>query len=95
MTTENNLPINTEDIPQPSVDSGSGGCGMIIIFVVAVIWILITTLAAQMLGWSVEQAIFEGSLGIPDIRWLVALVYGLALFLPRSEEHTSELQSHC
>lgn len=55
---------------------------MIIIFVVAVIWILITTLAGQMLGWSVEQAIFEGSLGIPDIRWLVALVYGLALFLP-------------
>lgn len=58
------------------------GCGAMFLFVASAFWIIISAVLSQFISWAIEQAIFEGSLGLPDIRWLVALVYGFTQFIP-------------
>ncbi|MCC6148433.1 MAG: S8 family serine peptidase [Anaerolineaceae bacterium] len=58
---------------------GASGCGSYALFGAAVLWILVLSIFSLIIQWTVEQAIFEGSLSVPDVRWLVSSGYGMAL----------------
>lgn len=68
--------------PKSNPGSSSTGCLQIGLLVLSGLWIVIFTAIAQFLSWALEQSLFEGSLPVTDLRWLVALGYGLALFVP-------------
>ncbi|MDR3576301.1 MAG: S8 family serine peptidase [Anaerolineaceae bacterium] len=67
---------------QPVVKAETQGCWLIILFVVMMAWIVGAIAASQGVSWSVEQTIFDGEFTVPDVRWLVELIYGIALFIP-------------
>lgn len=57
------------------------GCALILIFIVAIGWIVLLTSITQSVSWLQEQAVFAGYLTI-DPRWQVPLFYGMAILLP-------------
>jgi len=74
------------DIPQalkeaPARDNRAG-CGLVGLFVFALVWILGSTAMVQIVTWLTEQAVMDGSIGLPDIRWVIALGYGLMVLVP-------------
>lgn len=72
---------DTSNSSQP-VQSTSAGCAQQILFFITVLWVLLTSFFAQFGQWLVEQMVFEGSLGISDIRWGIQLGYAVLLFAP-------------
>lgn len=76
------------NIPQPNlteIEDGlpkARGCGAIFLFGVITLWVLGLTVLSIGSSWAVEQSLFEGSLPIPDARWVIALVYALAILIP-------------
>jgi subtilisin family serine protease len=58
------------------------GCGTIAAIVALTIIVLAATGTALFASWTLEQTIFEGSLGVPDLRWLISLIYGIVICLP-------------
>jgi subtilisin family serine protease len=67
---------------QSVVKAETQGCGIIILLLVLIAWIIGTTAISQFSSWSLEQAIFDGEVTFPDVRWLIELVYGIALLIP-------------
>ena len=53
---------------------------LLLAFVVA--WGVVVSVIAFVVGWSVEQLLFEGSLPVYDSRWLVVLFAGLGVIFP-------------
>lgn len=45
-------------------------------------WILLTSAVSQVIAWVIEQSIFDGSLDTPDMRWLIALIFGGVVLVP-------------
>jgi subtilisin family serine protease len=70
--------------PSPKLDLPDRklGCGSTALHVITIVWILIVSSIAQFSSWTIEQGIFDGSFRIPDVRWLVELVYSASLLLP-------------
>lgn len=58
------------------------GCALFALEALTVMWVVGNTLVFQVGAWMLEQTIFEGSLGVKDLRWLVALGYALAMVAP-------------
>ncbi|MEI8131920.1 MAG: S8 family serine peptidase [Leptolinea sp.] len=58
------------------------GCSGLAAMILLSIWIIAASFIAQIVNWSLVQAIFEGSLRITDLRWLVLLLYALLLLIP-------------
>jgi subtilisin family serine protease len=58
------------------------GCGFAALLAVTIIWILTASGLAQSTSWTIEQGLFDGSFKIPDMRWLVELLYSLSLLVP-------------
>jgi len=58
------------------------GCLFTGLFVFSIIWILGTTIAAQLMMWVMEQTIFEASFLFPDLRWLIIISYVSIVGLP-------------
>ncbi|NMB87038.1 MAG: S8 family serine peptidase [Chloroflexi bacterium] len=79
MGDEENQVVSTETHKAPA--SGSG-CLTVGLFLLAGIWILGSTVIAQLLGWVIEQGMFEGSIPVADLRWLVTVGYAVAILLP-------------
>ena len=67
---------------QPATPDQPMGCGSIALLVASIAWILLASTIAQFSSWTIEQGIFDGSFKIPDLRWLVELLYSMALLLP-------------
>ena len=61
--------------------TGSGGCMESVSLIFMTGWIIVTTGISQSISWVLEQQIFE-SAQIPDVRWLVALIFGLVILVP-------------
>lgn len=59
-----------------------GGCLNSALFILMTVWILIITGISQVLTWAVEQALFDGTYHVPDVRWVITLVYGLLIVIP-------------
>src|SRR5512133_1688913 len=68
--------------PQPANPPATNGCLQATLLIFMVLWILVATGLSQLVSWSIEQQIFEGSFRIPDVRWLVDLIYALAILVP-------------
>ncbi len=60
----------------------TSGCLQAALLIFMTVWIVIATGACQAITFSLEQALFEGTFRIPDLRWLVDLGYGIAIALP-------------
>jgi subtilisin family serine protease len=67
---------------QNTVKPENQGCSGLVALILISIWIIAATFIAQIVNWSLVQTIFEGSLKIPDLRWLVLLVYAVILLIP-------------
>ena len=59
-----------------------GGCLPTALFIFYLIWLGLISLASLVGMWLIENLLFEGSLGLPDIRGWVGLGYLLAIGLP-------------
>jgi subtilisin family serine protease len=64
--------------PQPAPARSSGCASSLGRYLVGFL-ILVVSLLVQVVQWSLEQAVFEGSLPVADVRWMVSLGYALAL----------------
>ncbi len=72
--------VSQRPVTQPAQPQGcSAGIGRYLVG----FFIIGMTLLVQVMQWSLEQALFEGSLPVSDVRWLVSLGYaaGLAILL--------------
>ncbi len=58
------------------------GCGTSAVITLGVFWAFLGAALAQFITWSLWQTLFEGSLPVADVRWLVILVFGLAMIIP-------------
>ena len=67
---------------QPVVKAETQGCWLIILFIVLIAWIVGASALSQTISWGLEQTIFDGEYTLPDLRWLVELIYGIFLLLP-------------
>ena len=67
--------------PQPATAQPvrAQGCASSIARYLIGIVIVAMTLVNQVIQWSLEQAVFEGSLPVEDVRWMVALGYAIGL----------------
>ncbi len=68
--------------PGPVEKSQPEGCSGLAAFIVLSIWIIIISLIAQVTHWTVWQMIFEGSIKLPNVRWIIELTYGILLLIP-------------
>ncbi len=80
----NNLLLETPspETPEPVPVEKAAGCGSTAVFVLSSIWIVVVSAIILFLSWSLEQTIMEGSLALPDIRWMLQLFYGIGLLIP-------------
>ncbi len=62
--------------------SQSSGCFWNGLLVVSIIWILLISGIFQVVEWVVEQMLFEGSLGIVDMRWAIQFAFPALLIIP-------------
>ncbi len=58
------------------------GCGSATILTFGLVWALFGAGLAQLLTWSLWQTEFDGSLAVPNLRWVIILVFGLAMIVP-------------
>lgn len=72
----------THETPQTSSAKKAAGCGSTAVFILSSIWIIAVSAIILFLSWSLEQTIAEGSLALPDIRWMFQLFYGIGLLIP-------------
>ena len=45
------------------------GCGIVLLLIVFSLWVIIFSGADLFIGWTIEQSLFESSIGITDFRW--------------------------
>jgi hypothetical protein len=64
----------------PTADRG--GCGLVILFVLSALALLIFAIITQVSEWTIEQAIFDGSVKVPDLRWAILLGFGVSITIP-------------
>ncbi len=72
----------SQTAPVGKQETNRMGCLLAVLFAGTVLWVLSISASTLLLEWLNEQAVFEGSLGAPDLRWLLALGYGLFIFVP-------------
>ncbi|TLN19157.1 hypothetical protein FDZ74_06250, partial [bacterium] len=72
--------VNNSVEPAGQTKKGQG-CGLILLFFVAIAWLVGMTIITQSVSWVLEQTIFEGY-PTSDIRWTLPLLYGAALLIP-------------
>jgi len=65
------------------------GCGLVALFVLTGMWIVGAIIAAQAIGWIIEQSLMDGSFAIPDIRWLILTGFALMIGIPLAIETAS------
>ena len=75
----NQIPDQSE-LQRPS--NASPGCWTSGWLILMTVWIFLLTIISQVLTWAVEQQIFEGAYRVPDVRWVITLVYGLLIIFP-------------
>ncbi len=85
----NNTNANTESSEKALGDSNitnelpkTQGCGLIALLFGLTVWIIGATALSLVSSWLIEQGLFEGSLPVPDVRWLIALGYALGVGIP-------------
>ena len=77
-----NTTPQTVTLPPAKTSANQYGCAYYVMVTFAGLWIIVGSILAQVISFSVEQAIFEGSFKVPDLRWLIELGYGLYLVIP-------------
>lgn len=68
--------------PSAEQSHASGGCLTAGLFLGLTVWVAVVTAVGQTLTWALEQQLFEGSLPLPDLRWLINTIYALAVLIP-------------
>ncbi len=76
----NTTEVNTNP-PAGGAEKNTGNCLHTGIFVVATILTLGISLGFLIIEWNLEQLLFDGELGLPDVRPQVAAGFGLANFI--------------
>jgi subtilisin family serine protease len=61
---------------------GKSGCVQVGVFILMAGWILTITAIVMPVIWSLEQALFQGTPVVPDVRWAIGLGYGLGVLVP-------------
>jgi len=81
-----NASLNLEPYPapKPSPSQNSPGFLAYLLFFLILAWVGGLSLLVLAGSWLMEQLLFEGSLGVPDIRWLIALIFAVMCLLPLS-----------
>lgn len=77
MVSEQNIQLSPGTTPV-----SSAGCSGTMAVVVMSLWTVFISLIFQLVQWTIVQMIFEGSIKLPNIRWVVVLAYGFLILLP-------------
>ncbi len=67
-------------IEKPKVDAK--GCGVVLLVILASLWIIVLSGINLFATWALEQTLFESSIGVADIRWVIHAVYAALAFIP-------------
>lgn len=81
MTQPGEVPEEQAAVPNKEQLTRGQGCGPILLFFVAIAWVVGATFLTQSVGWLLEQTLFEGY-PTADSRWQIPLFYGLAILIP-------------
>jgi hypothetical protein len=60
----------------------SKGCSGLAAVILLSVWIIILTVIVQITNFTIVQMVFEGSIKMPNIRWIIELSYGALLLIP-------------
>ncbi len=78
--------VSSNEISEPAVPiqpkRQDEGCLWTALFILSVIWVLLSSILSLAGMWLLENFLFEGSLGLPDVRFLLGGVYAVAILLP-------------
>ncbi len=74
--------METTPLPVQPAEKTSSGCLDMGLLGFLAAWIIGSTAVAQTTAWALEQSLFDGSFQVPDVRWLVALIYAMSVILP-------------
>ncbi len=69
-------------LPETPGSQEAGGCLPTGLVIGMSLWILLMTAIYLTVTWVWEQQLFEGSLQLPNVRWLILLIYALAVIIP-------------
>ncbi|MCX6054813.1 MAG: S8 family serine peptidase [Chloroflexi bacterium] len=58
------------------------GCKSILVIAVISFWVVGLSFLELFISWMIEQQLFESSMGIKDIRWIVQVIYGVLILIP-------------
>jgi subtilisin family serine protease len=72
----------SQAVTPPASPDRKWGCGFAALLAITAIWVLTASGLAQFSSWTIEQGLFDGSFKIPDMRWLVELLYSFSLLVP-------------
>lgn len=75
------VPEEQATLPKKEQLTRGQGCGPILLFFVAIAWVVGVTFLTQSVSWLLEQTLFEGY-PTADSRWQLPLLFGLAILLP-------------
>ena len=58
------------------------GCGIILLLVFFSLWVIGLSAIDLFVSWTIEQSLFESSVGINDFRWIVHAIYSFLVLIP-------------
>jgi subtilisin family serine protease len=58
------------------------GCGLIVLLGFFSIWVIGLSGLDLFMSWTIEQSLFNSSVGIADLRWIIELIYSVLVFIP-------------
>jgi len=69
-------------IVESSKASTGKGCGLVLLVVLTSLWVVLMSGIDLFASWVLEQTLFESSVGVADIRWIIHLVCAVLEFIP-------------
>lgn len=73
--------MNPTEVSETRSATGKG-CGLVLLVAISSFWVILLSGIDLFASWVLEQTLFESSVGVADIRWLIHLVCVLLQFIP-------------
>lgn len=73
--------MNASEMNTNESQTTKQGCGPVVLFVFASLWVILLSGLDLFVHWSIEQTLFENAHGIYDFRWIFQAIYASLMIL--------------